>query len=198
MGVFQDTNNAVCPTCMAANLTEEIKFSRCVKCGKLYCIHFASTIDPAYCVECLSDISLIKETITKECEHYDEKTDEVTIYKRRAKRIKLEGLNWLFMQRKIVSISDDALELSIEYHREILSGLLTERETRRTAFLHRYAGIKMPKKSKSSGTDSSTTTKVTKRIRSTKTTATASSVLQAMLAGGMTPEQLMQMLQAKK
>jgi len=192
VSVFEDSPNSVCPTCLASNLLTEIKIARCVKCFKLYCTHFASTIDPLYCVECLSDITLFKETMTKTYERTDEEGNVTSTYKKRAKHVRLEGLNWLFSQRKIISLSDDELELSIEYHREILSGMLDERETRKNAYMHRFANAPLPKKE--GGTEASVTTKTTKRIKSTTEGAKVSSVLKAMMASGMTPQQIMEML----
>lgn len=193
MELMGDSINHVCPTCMSLSLTDEIKTARCTQCNRIYCVHFASSIDPAQCVECLSDLSLTKETVIKEYEHYNEETDVVTRYRRKATSIKLDGLNWLFSQRKIVSLSDDDLELAIEYHRQILTGMISERETRRIAKAHRFAGIQMPKSSDSS---THTTTKIKKSIKSTKTGATVDSLMQSMLAGGMTPEQMLALLTA--
>jgi hypothetical protein len=153
------------------------------------------------CTECCSDVSVLREIITKEYSHYNEETDVVTHYRRRAKSIRLEGMDWLFAQRKIATMSSDALELAIEYHRALLQGLLAERETRKIEYAHRYAGVPLPKAStaKDYSTSTTTTTKVTKSIKSSKASATADGVLKAMLAANLTPAQIMALLaQAKK
>src|ERR1700736_2793230 len=134
-------DNHVCVTCKEANLIEEIRIQHCKQCELLYCVHFASNIDPAMCFDCLSDVTMLKEVVTKEYSHYNEETDVVTVYKRRAKSVRLEGCQWLFAQRKIASMSDDSLLLAIEYHRALLMGLIGEREKRRVAYMHRYAGV---------------------------------------------------------
>ena len=190
------TDHKCCPTCLESNLIDEIKISRCAQCSVLYCIHLASSIDPSKCTECLSDVTLIKETITKTYEHYNEEMDVVTVYKRRAKSIRLEGMDWLFAQRKILQMSNDSLELAIEYHRALLNGLLQEREARRIKHAHRYAGVALPKPSVQTDvtTSTTTTTKVKKSIKSTKENATANGVMQAMLAKGLTPQQMIEML----
>lgn len=183
----------ICRVCLESNLTEEIRISRCEKCGKRYCIHFASNIDPKNCTECLAEVTLVREVITNtyQHEHYDEEKDEVitTEYKRRAKLIRLEGMDWLFAQRKIPQLSDDALALAIEYHRQILQGMLQEREERRNKQAHRYANVQMDT-SKVINTE----VKTTKKISSTKKQANANAVLQAMLAAGMKPEDILAML----
>lgn len=200
-GVISEVTSKTCRACQVSNLSEDIRISRCTKCRSLYCTHFTSNIDPQYCVECLSDISLQKETVVKTytTESYDENTDTTTtsVYKRRAKSIKLEGLDWLFAQRKIVSMSDESLELAIEYHREILTGMMAEREDRKAKFMHRFAGIKAGHESVNvdSATSSSTVVKRTRTISSTKASATASAAMQAMLAQGMDAASLLKMLE---
>ncbi len=203
-GIISEVTSKTCRNCQVSNLIEDVKIARCVRCNSIYCIHFASSIDPAYCVECLSDISLHKEIVTKEYIHekYDEETDQVmtTTYKRRAKSIKLEGLDWLFVQRKIVSMRDEELELAIEYHREILNAMLAEREDRKAKFLHRYAGVKVNTEGVNidSASTLTTTTKRTRTISSTKATATANSLMQSMLAGGMNAAALLKLLEQAK
>jgi len=185
-----NATSKTCRHCLEANLVEEVKLARCSQCNAVYCIHFASNIDPAHCTECLSDVTLHKETVTKTYTHesYDEATDTVntTEYKRKARSIKLEGLDWLFAQRKIVQLSDESLELAIEYHREVLNGMLSERERRKAEYLHRFASVKTVYPTTIDGAASSTTTvKRTKTISSTKAAATANGILQSMAAGGM-------------
>ena len=69
--------------------------------------------------------------------------------------------------------------------------MIDERETRRMNKAHRFAGLPMPKSSDSA---TSTTTKVTKNIKSNKQAATADSLLQSALSSGMTPKQILVML----
>jgi len=153
-------------------------------------------------VECLADVSLYKEVITKSYIHesYNEETDTVTTteYKRKARSIRLEGMDWLFAQRKIHTLTDESLELAIEYHREILSGMLAEREQRRAEYRHRYAGVKevpSPSGSVDKSLQTNTTVKRTRTISSTKAAATADSILQSMLAGGADISKIMEMLE---
>ena len=180
----------VCKGCLEANLVEDVRIARCGKCDKRYCSHFASNIDPAQCTECLSDVSMIKEVVVKTYEHYDEETDTTTSYRRKARSIRLEGMDWLFAQRKICTLSDDALELAIEYHREILQGMLAEREDRRNKKAHRYANVNFQV-----DTAKSTETKTTKKISSSKAQANANGVLQAMQAAGLSITDILKLLE---
>jgi hypothetical protein len=140
---------------------------------------------------------LFKEVVTKTYTYYNEENDTVTEYKRRARSIKLDGLDWLFAQRKIVNLSDNELELAVEYHREILNGMLKEREERRIKQAHRYANTQL--NTDSAKLDSATVTaqKVTrtKTIQSSKAAATANATMAAMLSSGITAAQLLAMLE---
>lgn len=186
----------VCNTCLQSNLIEEIKIAHCSKCQAIYCIHFASSIDPSQCTECCSDVSVTKEVVTKTYEHYNEETDVVTKYNRRARSIKIDGMDWLFAQRKIVTLTDDELELAIEYHRGILNGMLKEREERRIKHAHRFAGVQIPKSALTGVvSDSHIEVKRSRTISSSKQEATAASLMKAMLAGGMKAEDLLKMLE---
>jgi hypothetical protein len=139
------------------------------------------------------------ETVTKTYEHYNEETDVVTSYKRRAKSVRLEGMDWLFAQRKITTMSDESLLLAIEYHRALLTGLLDEREARRVKYAHRFAGEPLPKSHPCNPDGSKitkTVTKTTRTVKSTKASATASGVVASLLAKGLSTEQMLQMLKA--
>jgi hypothetical protein len=199
---LQSISSRTCRACLESNLTEEIRLARCIKCNLIYCVHFASTIDPSQCTECLAEISLHKEIVTKTYTHesYDEDTDTTTTteYRRRAKSIRLDGMDWLFAQRKIITQSDDSLELAIEYHRQILNGMLAERERRRTEFMHRYAGVKVD--SNPSGqvdvlSASSVEVKKTKTISSTRAVQNANAVMQSMMGQGMDAKKILEMLE---
>ncbi len=191
-----DVAAKVCKHCLESNLIEEIKIARCSKCNAIYCIHFASSIDPSQCTECLADVSVTKEVVTKTYQHYNEETDVVTEYKRRARSIKIDGMDWLFAQRKIATLTDDELELSIEYHRGILNGMLKEREERRIKYAHRFAGVSIPRGVLTGvGSDSNTEVKRTRTISSSKTEASAASMMKALLASGLKIEDIMKMLE---
>ena len=91
-------------------------------------------------------------------------------------------------------MSDDSLMLAIEYHREILSGMLSEREQRKNKFMHRYAGVTYTPPV-DAATTTSTTVKKTKTISSNKAAATASGLMQAMLAQGWTIEKIQALME---
>jgi len=89
-------------------------------------------------------------------------------------------------------LTDLELDLAIEYHRNILSLMITEYETRRNAKTHRYAGVKVlfPIKSPLESTSTTTTTKKTRTISKTKAQEQLAALVAQMLAKGMTPDML--------
>lgn len=192
-------SSQVCDVCLKDNLLASVGILTCSRCKAPFCIHFSSRIDTQYCVSCMSDLSVTKEIITKAYEHYNEETDTTTRYARKARQIRIEGLDWLFAQRKIKLLTDPELDMVVEYHRNYLSLLLVEAEQRRTEKMHRYAGVKIQLPTP---TTSTTTTKTT-TIKSTKTSSTKkqaqaqaalSVLLQSLTAKGMSVDQITAML----
>lgn len=176
--------SVVCDCCAELNLTQPVQIIRCERCEQPFCFHFASRIDVKYCVNCLSDVTVTKQTITKEYTHRDEQEKITSVYRRKAREIKISGLSWLFVQRKVSELSDMELDIAIEYHRNLLILLINEQEAKRNARMHRYAGIKnkqagIPTPSGVSVTNSTqTTVKKTRTISKNK----AQEQLNALLA----------------
>ncbi len=187
--------STICDVCLELNLTHPTSVIRCARCGQAFCFHFASTIDAQYCVNCMSDISVSKSIITKTYEHRNAQGDTV-FYRRRAREIQINGLDWLFAQRKIVELSDLELDLSIEYHRNILSLMCTEQEQRRTAKMHRYAGVKIHLTPSviSVNNTTITTVKKTRTVSKTKAQEQLAALLKNMTAKGMTMDKIAAML----
>ena len=178
-----------------------------MRCEQAFCFHFASSIDAQYCVNCMSNISVTKQVITKEYVHRDEERQVTSIYRRRAREVQIKGLDWLFAQRRIPDQSDVELDLTIEYHRNILQLLLTEQEQRRNAKMHRYAGVRVvpvpsgqPKAGDPTKVSSTTTTTVkkTRTVSKNKAAEQAAAVLNSLLAGGMSIDDILKKMQGKK
>jgi len=190
----------VCETCSHDNLLQKVGIVYCSKCSAPFCIHFASKIDPQYCVDCCSEVSMTKNSITYERQVYNEQTDTTRTYRRRAKEIHIEGFDWLFMQRKIYTLSDAELDLAIEYHRNYQSLLLVEAEARRNQKAHRNANVKIVMPTHSTQT-TTTTVKKSTNITSTKAQAQVSGLFSSLLAKGLTVDQIQAIvaqLQGKK
>lgn len=190
----------VCAPCLKLNLLTKSAIS-CARCGNAFCLHFASTVDAQYCVNCMSDISITKQVITKSYEHTNPETGAHTFYRRRAREIKIEGLDWLFAQRKIAELSDVELDLSIEYHRNIEQLMIAEQERRRNVRMHRFAGVafKIPKTpSTTSVSDSTTTTvKKTRTVSKNKAAEQLAVLLKQMQSKGKDINKLAEMIGEK-
>lgn len=181
--------SCVCDMCLELNLTTKAHVETCERCEQPFCFHFASNVDARYCVNCMSDISVTKQTISKEYIHKDEQNRVTSIYRRKAREVKIEGLSWLFAQRKIVELSDVELDLTIEYHRNILMLMIDEQERRRNARMHRYAGMKVniPTPSTTRVTESSstqTTMRKTKTVSKNKAEEQLNALLASMMGKG--------------
>lgn len=185
-------SSLVCDVCLELNLTTK-SCIECVGCGKAFCFHFSSSVDASYCVNCLSDISVTKQVITKTYEHKNEETGETKIYRRRAREIKIGGLSWLFAQRKIVELSDVELDMAIEYHRSICVLMIDESERRRNERMHRYANVKVhiPTPSTATVTSGTTTTvKKTRTVSKNKQNEQLAALLKSLQAKGMSIEDI--------
>lgn len=190
----QHIGSNVCDQCAYDNLTKNVGILQCDRCKNPYCTHFASKIDAGtYCVGCLSNIDVTIGTVVKTVEHYNEQTDTVTKYSRRAKEIRIEGLDWLFVQRKINTLTDAELNAYIEYHRAYCNLLLVESETRRNAKAHRYAGVKVVPTTASIMTTTVTTTKKSTTTKSNKAQAQVEALMNSLL-GSMSLDQLSALL----
>lgn len=181
----------VCEACMGSNVLQAIGIIDCPKCDKPFCIHFSSKVDPQYCVDCMSDVSVQTDTVSKVYEHYNEQTDRIVRYSRRAKRIKIEGQDFLFAQRRIKDMSDAELGMAIEYHRAIYQAMGLEAEERKVANLHRNVNVSVIP---STQVTSTTTVKKSVKTSSDKGAAKISALLDSMKAGGMTNEQIAALL----
>jgi hypothetical protein len=179
--------STVCDVCLELNLTTKAQVICCERCEQAFCFHYASSVDTRYCVNCLSDISVTKQVISKEYVHRDEENKVTSVYRRKAREVKIGGCSWLFAQRKIAEISDVELDLTIEYHRNILMLQIDEQERRRNAKMHRYANTpyKIPTPSTTTVSNSTTTTvKKTKTVSKDKAAEQLAAILGAMAASG--------------
>lgn len=192
----------VCDICKEKNLTTNLHFVTCLRCSQIYCVHFASSIDPSNCTQCCSDVTMTDQTIVKKTEHYNEDTDKVYTKTSKARQIQFSGLDWLFYQRRIRDLNDTELALALEYHRGIYNAMIFERDQRRAEYAHRNAGKKLSFPNTASAvTKTTTTTKKTKTIKATATSspmANIAALLQELIKQGKTKEEIMSILGGRK
>ena len=102
----------------------------CARCGFNYCAHFASKVDTAYCQYCFHDFVLEDTIITKEIRSKSLKGNKTFVRTMKARHLVFKGEAWMFAQRRVIEMSDEELATSIEYHREIFSQMMDERDAR--------------------------------------------------------------------
>ena len=193
----------VCDICLVENLTAPINHGICARCAITFCAHFASGIDPQFCMHCMKELEITEELLIRKSTHVNEDTNQTYTRTQRARHIVFGGTDWLFMQRKINTISDAELGMAIEYHQAIYNGMIYERERRRIEHFHRNAN--KPYRVSTNGVESTDGTDITiKKTRKTKvlTPETAEvkmrAALEAMLKSGLTQQQILSMLGTKK
>jgi hypothetical protein len=189
----------VCDVCLHQNLTAPVGHAICARCAITYCTHFASGIDPQYCMHCMKAIEVTEEILIRKSTHVNEETKQTYTRTQKARHIIFGGLDWLFVQRKINTISDAELAMAIEYHQAMYSGLLYEREKRRVEHFHRNAGKQFVPRI-STGDTADATSVTVKKTRRTKVIAPEDAVVQLraqlelMLKQGLTQDQILKMM----
>ena len=138
MPMYDGDTIPVCPLCDAKDITKT-----CLKCHIVYCAHFASATDNRFCVNCISDFSL-KETIVEKLVEHIRPDGSVTFSRKyQARCIRMQGNDWLFAATLIPEMSDAEIDATIEYHRNNVSLMLMERESRKLERYHKLAGVKI-------------------------------------------------------
>lgn len=166
-------------------------------------MHFASSVDPANCANCCSQVTMTDQTIYKKTEHYNEETDKTYSTTSKARQIQFSGLDWLFYQRRITDLNDTELLLAIEYHRAIYNSMMYERDKRRAEYAHRNTGKKITFPNTSSGNVTEVTTtkiKKTKTVKATKpdvAMANISSMLELLIKQGKSKDEILALLGKK-
>jgi hypothetical protein len=193
----------ICDVCKEQNLTCSIMehVLTCPGCSSAYCIHFASSVDPAICKDCCHDVVMTETVESVKRETYNKETDSVTVRSHKYRSIKFSGLDWLFFTRKINTLSDLELDIAIEYHFTIYNSMMYEREKRRIEYYHRNAGKHVPIRTSSAEVVSSVTSvkssKTTKPRNTTSKEVNAASLVAELLQKGATPAQILAALGRK-
>jgi hypothetical protein len=190
-----DPVSIVCLPCTEENLTDKIFLGRCVDCNRLYCSHRASVVDSNYCSDCLSDVTLTIEKIHVVETVVSPKSGNSYTKTQTGRRIVLGGAQWLFHQRRIKELTDDELELSIQYHFTTYIGLIKERDQRKAEHMRRNEKklykISEPIVGKPVNSTTKTTTKTTKTTKPLGHAAKVQAMFAQMAAMGLSAEDLL-------
>jgi hypothetical protein len=185
------------PVCLECEQAETQQIKLCEKCGISYCMHYASNIDVRFCSNCMDDFKVIETIETKIVEHLNDANEVTSRRKYICKSLSLTGTDWLFTTHKIKNLTDEQLTDTIEYHREIASEMLLERETRKVERYKNLAQVtlNLPKRQNvdSTGAVKQTRTRSSKKEPDANAVATAIGVL---LGAAATPEKIAEILKS--
>jgi hypothetical protein len=188
----------ICTVCKEQLLIKEVYFGTCLRCKMLYCIHYGSSVDPAYCNTCCQEVELTDQTITRIDIHKSEDGTKTYETKSRARQLIFTGADWLFYQRKISTLTDTELALAIEYHYALHGSMVMERDRRKIEYFHRNAGKQIRISTGEAIIQDSTSTTIsskrtTRTVKAKKSDIELKAILEQMLKSGMTPEAIAKM-----
>jgi hypothetical protein len=193
--VAPDPVSIVCLQCTEENLTDKIFLAHCTDCNRLYCRHRASVVDSNYCSDCLSDVTLTVEKIHVVETVVSPKTGNSYTKTQTGRRITLGGAQWLFHQRRIKDLTEDELELTIQYHFTTYIGLIKERDQRKAEHMRRNAKklykVSEPLVPAPTSSTTKTTTKTTKTTKPIGHSAKIQAMMAQMAAMGLSAEDLL-------
>lgn len=200
-----EIGHKVCIICKEENLKQSIHLMECPRCVELYCLHFSSSVDPSFCSDCNHKVELVDQTYTRIDSFKIPATasEEAKDYKRisKSRQLIFSGLDWLFFQRKIYTLSDIELALAVEYHHTIYQSMLAERERRKIEYFHRNAGKPTPLRISTGDTISGNSKSITvkssssiKAVKQNKAEVQLKAVIEQLLKAGLSAEQIQTML----
>jgi hypothetical protein len=91
----------------------------------------------------MADFKVVESIETKIVEHINDDNEVISRRRFICKSLSLSGTDWLFTTHKISSMTEEELLECIEYHREVASQMLQEREARRVERYAKLAKVKV-------------------------------------------------------
>jgi hypothetical protein len=148
----------LCYNCIALSKPEELQGKElrinCTRCDRPYCDKCASTTDPQFCCNCLTDFqAIIRDETYNGVEHIrvidpkGEKEDSVVSipYRTKYKQITLMGTDWLFYETAIANMSDTQLAAALQWHKAAVSEIEIEVTERKIKHAQHLAKLPTPK-----------------------------------------------------
>jgi hypothetical protein len=148
----------LCYNCIALSKPEELQGKElrinCTRCDRPYCDKCASTTDPQFCCNCLTDFqAIIKDETYNGVEHIrvidpkGEKEDSIVSipYRTKYKQITLMGTDWLFYETAIANMSDTQLAAALQWHKAAVSEIEIEVTERKIKHAQHLAKLPTPK-----------------------------------------------------
>lgn len=113
---------------------QSVPIRKCIRCGEHFCLAHVSKIDPSACERCVKDV-VVSDTVFEKTEtDWDAKKDRLVTHTQKCRQVTLSGEDWVWLTRRIATLSDDELKSVIQYHKATVSAIeaeLTERTIKR-------------------------------------------------------------------
>lgn len=141
---------AAVPVCCKYCLSEQTK--TCLMCQSRYCVLHAAKFSPNFCKDCLTNLSVIMDTISRTSTEYDMLDDQLVTNVIQSKTLQLDGPDWVFYSTWIENLrEEDWLEI-YQFHYFVLKYMEYQNEIRKVKRAKRIASaplsVKMTKESK--------------------------------------------------
>ena len=127
-------------------------FKECLMCKSRYCVLHAAKFSPNFCKDCLVNLSVILNTITRSSTEFDMLDDELVIKSVESKTLQLDGADWLFYSKWIEELPEDQWLEIYQFHYFVLKMMEHENEIRKVKRAKRIASaplsVKITKEAK--------------------------------------------------
>jgi len=140
-----------CKFCLNENIKE------CIQCGSRFCALHAAKFSPNFCKECLTNLAVIIDTVTRTSTDYDMLDGELVLKAVQANRLRLDGPDWVFYNTWITNLSEEDWLQIYQFHYYVLKRMEAENEIRKVKRARRIANAPL-------------STRVTKEVRIKKET----------------------------
>jgi|SRR5580765_984776 len=122
----------------------EDKVKTCAKCKSYFCSAHAARFSPNFCKECLVNLTAVWEKFSKTTTEYDPVEDVLNTVTSGAKRLHVDGADWVFYSAWVDSLNDDELEMVYEFHYFVLKLIEHDNEIRKIKKARKLASAPTP------------------------------------------------------
>lgn len=110
-------------------LNEQIR--TCLMCKSRFCVLHAAKFSPNFCQDCLSNIGVIRNIVTRTSVEYDMIDDQILPKVIHAPTLQLDGPDWVFYQAWLAERTEEEWMDVYQFHYFILKYMEYENELRK-------------------------------------------------------------------
>lgn len=134
----ENTSLRICKFCNSEDVRE------CLKCKSLFCAIHAARFSPNFCKDCLTNITAIWEKYNRSTTEYDPINDTLHVVTAGAKKLQLDGADWIFYSAWINELNDDEMQVIYEFHYFVLKLIEHHNEIRKVNKAKKLASAPTP------------------------------------------------------